>query len=105
LLEFPVHFTWSDRGHYASSEEAFILIMTMLATGDTNVKLADCFGFSGDWMVSLIYCFMIDVLDNKACGILHGDAGCLRRWVHLFPNFAEITKKKIKYAPVRWIGF
>jgi hypothetical protein len=55
LLEFPVRFTLSDRGHYASSEEAFILTMVKLATGDSNVELADYFGFSGDGMVSLIY--------------------------------------------------
>jgi hypothetical protein len=60
--------TLSDRGHCASLEEAFILLLTKLATGDTNMKLADCFGYSGDGMVSLIYHFMIDLLDNKAQG-------------------------------------
>jgi hypothetical protein len=55
LLEFPVMFVLSDKRHYASSEEAFILTLTKVATGASNVELADCFGFSGDGMVSLIY--------------------------------------------------
>ncbi len=55
LLEFPVMFTLSEKGHFASLEEAFIIMLTKLATGDSNVILADCFGFSGDGMVSLIY--------------------------------------------------
>ncbi len=45
--------------------------------------------------MSLIYRFMIDLLDNKARGLLHGDAGCLRGWVHFFPDFAEIIKNKL----------
>jgi hypothetical protein len=79
--------------HKASSEEAFILTVTKTATGHSNVALADLFGFSGDGMVSLIYQFLIGVLDNKARGLLHDGVGCLRRWVPLFPDFAEIIKK------------
>jgi hypothetical protein len=55
LLEFPVMFVLSDKRHYASSEETFILTLTKVATGASNVELADCFGFSGDGMVSLVY--------------------------------------------------
>jgi hypothetical protein len=95
LLEFPAMFLLSNRGHYASSEEAFILMLTKLATGDTNLVLADTFSYLGDGMVSLIYRFMISILDNKARGILHDSAGCLWCWVHLFPDFAEIIKNKL----------
>jgi hypothetical protein len=69
LLEFPAMFTVSTKGNLASSEEAFILAMVKLATGKSNVELADLFGFCGDAMVSLIYCCTIGVLDNKATGI------------------------------------
>lgn len=54
LLEFPVMLALTVRGHYASSEEAFFLMLIKLATIDSNVELADCFGLSGDVMVSLI---------------------------------------------------
>ncbi len=86
MLEFPAVFALTNRGHYASSEEAFIVTLTKLATGDSNMELADSFVFSGgDWMVSLIYRFMICILDNKARGLLHDGAGCLPHWAHLFP--------------------
>jgi hypothetical protein len=93
LLEFPAVFALTNRGHKASSEEAFILTVTKIATGHSNVALADIFGFSGDGMVSLIYRSMFGVLDNKARGLLHDGDGCLWRWVPLFPDFAEIIKK------------
>jgi len=113
LLEFPAVFALTNRGHKASSEEAFILTMSKIATGHSNVALADIFGFSGDGMVSLIYRFMIGVLDNKARGLLHDGDGCLRRWAPLFPDFAEIIKKKLNmpqygglaFATCRLIGF
>jgi hypothetical protein len=102
LLEFPAVFALTNRGHKASSEEAFILTVTKIATGHSNVALADIFGYSVDGMVSLIYCFMIGVLDNKAHGLLHDGDGCLRRWAPLFPNFAEIIKKKTCPNTVDW---
>jgi hypothetical protein len=43
LLEFPMVFALTDRGHKASSEEAFILTITKIATGHSNVALADHF--------------------------------------------------------------
>ena len=85
-------FVLLERRHYASLKEAFIITLTKLATGDSNVVLADCFGFSGDGMVSLIYRFTIDVLDNKARGLLYGDAGCLQHWLHLSPDFDKLLK-------------
>jgi hypothetical protein len=93
LLEFPVVFVLMDRCHKASSEEAFILTITKVATGHSNVALADLFGFSGDGMVSLIYQYLIGVLDNKARGLLQDGVSCLQRWAPLFPDFAEILKK------------
>jgi len=93
LLEFPAMLALTDRGHKASSEEAFILTITEIATGRSNVALADLFGFSGDGMVSLIYRYLNGVLDNKARGLLHDGADCLQRWAPLFPDFAEIIKK------------
>jgi hypothetical protein len=71
LCSFPVVFALMNRGHYASSEEAFIVSLTKLATGDSNMELVDIFGFLGDGMASLIFRCMIGILDNKARGILH----------------------------------
>jgi len=113
LLEFPAVFALMNRGHKASSEEAFIVTLTKMATGHNNVVLADMFGFSGDGMVSLIYCFLIGVLDNKARGLLHDGVGCLQRWAPLFSDFAEITKRKLNipqygglaFETCRFIGF
>ncbi len=73
-LEFPVVFALMNRGHYASSEKAFIVTLTELAADVSNVELADTFGFAGDGMVSLIYRFMIGILNNKARGLLHDGA-------------------------------
>ncbi len=82
--------TVSARGNVASSEESFIVTMVKLAKGFCNVELADLFGFGSDVYVSIIYHFMIDLLDNKARGLLYDGAACLQRWAHLFPDFAEI---------------
>jgi hypothetical protein len=95
LLEFPVMSVLSERRYNASLEAAFIIILTKLATGDSNVVLANCFGFLGDGMVSLIYRYTFGELDNKACGLLHDGAGSLGHWAHLFPDFAEIIRRKL----------
>ncbi len=105
LLEFPAVYTLTNRSHYASSEEAFIIMLMKLATGDSNVVLADTFGFSGDGMISLIYRFMIGILDNKARGILHDGVGCLQRWAHLFPEFAEIIRRKLNMPQYGGLAF
>jgi len=83
LLDFPAVFALTNRGHKASSEEAFINTLTKLTTGHNNAVLADIFSFSGDRMVSLIYRFLISVLDKKARGLLHHGVGCLQRRAHL----------------------
>ncbi len=48
---------------------------------------------------------MIDLLDNKAPGLLYGDAGCLRCWVHLFPDFMEIIKNKLNMPQYGGLAF
>ncbi len=68
--------TVSGRGNVASSREAFIITMVKLVKGFSNVELADLFGFGSDVYVSMIYRFMIDLLDNKAHGLLHNGAAC-----------------------------
>jgi hypothetical protein len=51
--------------------------MMKLATGHSNVVLADIFRFLGDGMVSQIYRFMIGVLNSKAHLLLHdGGVAC-----------------------------
>jgi hypothetical protein len=105
LLEFPVMFVLLERRHYASSKEAFIITLTKLATGDSNVVLADCFGFLGDGMVSLIYRYTIGELDNKAHGLLHDGAGCLGHWAHLFPEFSEIIRRKLNMPQYGGLAF
>ncbi len=105
LLEFPAVYALTNRSHYASSEEAFIIMLMKLASGDSNVVLADTFGFSADGMISLIYQFMIGILDNMARGLLHDGVGCLQRWANLFPEFAEIIKEKLKMPQYGGLAF
>jgi len=105
LLEFPAVFALTNRGHYASSEEAFSITLTKLATGHSNVVLADLFGFLGDGMVSLIYHFLIGVLNNTARGVLYNGVCCLQRWAHLFPDFVEIIKRKLNMPQYGGLAF
>jgi hypothetical protein len=86
-LQLPVTFTISTIGHKASSEEAFIITITKLATGRTNTSLMEVFGVIADTFISKVYKYTLEVLDNKADGILHSNG--LQHWVHLFPKFAE----------------
>jgi hypothetical protein len=69
--------------------------MVKLAKGFCNVELADLFGFGSNIDVSMIYRFMIDLLDNKARGLLHDGAVCLQHWANLFPNFVVIIRLKL----------
>jgi hypothetical protein len=110
-LDLPVSLNISTRGHKASSEEAFIITLTKLATGRTNTGLVEIFGATTVTFISRVYKTTIHLLDNKAEGILHGN--CLQRWVHLFPDFAEVIRRKL-YRPqygallfedVRIVGF
>jgi hypothetical protein len=47
LLEFPAVFALINRGYHASLEEAFIVTLMKLATGDSNVEYVDTFAFWG----------------------------------------------------------
>jgi hypothetical protein len=55
-------------------------------------------GFSVDGMISLIDCFMIGVLDNKARGLLHGG-------VPLFAHFAGIIQQKLNMPQYGGLAF
>jgi hypothetical protein len=83
----------STKGHKASSEEAFIITITELATGSSNTSLMEVFGVSMDTFISRVFKTTVELLDNKADGVLHDN--CLRCWVHLFPRFVEVIKEKL----------
>jgi hypothetical protein len=89
-LNLPVTLVISTRGHKASSEEAFIITFTKLATGSTNTSLVEVFGATMDTFISRVFKSIIELLDNKAEGILHGN--CLQHWVPLFGEFAEAIR-------------
>lgn len=61
MLDFSLLSVLSESRH-ASSEEAFIITVTKVATGKRNVE----FGFSGGDKIYLIYRFMMGVLDKSA---------------------------------------
>ena len=111
LLDFPVNLVISNKGNIASSEEAFIITMTKIATGKTNTDLCDMFSEPNDAIISMIYRKMVLLLDGKADGISHGD--CLHRWSHLFPDFSVAIRNKLNqpqygellFQNVRIIGF
>ncbi len=86
-------FTISQWGHKASLEEAFIITLTKIAQGKTNVDLNEVFSATTDTFLGRVYSFFLEVLNNKADGILHGN--CLQCWVHLFPEFSEWIKNKM----------
>jgi hypothetical protein len=92
-LQLPASFIISQRGHKASSEEAFIITLTKIALGKTNVDLTEVFSATMDTFIGRVYSFFLEVLDNKADGILHGN--CLQCWVHLFPEFSDVNKNKL----------
>jgi hypothetical protein len=110
-LDLPVSLTISTRGHKASSEEAFIITLTKLATGSTSTSLVEVFGATTDTFISRVFKETIHLLDNKADGLLHGN--CLQRWVPLFGEFAEAIRHKLNrpqygellFEDVRIVGF
>jgi hypothetical protein len=83
----------STRGHKASSEEAFIITLTKLATGSTSTTLIKVFGATTDTFISRVFKTTVELLDNKADGLLHRNS--LQHWVHLFPEFAEAIRRKL----------
>jgi hypothetical protein len=58
-LNLPVSLAISTKGHKASSEEAFIITVTKLATGSSNTSLMEVFGVSTD---ILNMCAVLEVL-------------------------------------------
>jgi len=110
-LDLPVTLNISTRGHKASSEEAFIITLTKLATGSTSTSLVEVFGATTDTFISRVYSTTIALLDNKADGLLHGN--CLQHWVPLFGEFAEAIRHKLNqprysellFEDVRIVGF
>jgi hypothetical protein len=110
-LQLPATFIISQRGHKASSEEAFIITLTKIASSKTNVDLTEVFGATTDTFIGRVYSFFLEVLDNKADGIIH--VNCLQRWIHLFPAFSDVIKNKLNrpqygellFESVRIIGF
>jgi hypothetical protein len=71
----------------------------------------EVFGVITDTFISRVYKHTIQILDNKADGILHGNG--LQNWVPLFPEFVEAIKNKLNrpqyggllFENVRIVGF
>jgi hypothetical protein len=71
----------------------------------------EVFGGITDTFISRVFKKTIEVLGNKAVGVLHGN--CLQCWVHLFPEFVEAIKNKLNrpqyggllFGNVRIVGF
>lgn len=79
-----------SKGHkIAASEEAFVMMTVKLEMGFTNIDLVESFRFSCDAIAGYIYQHMVNLINNKANGLLLGGAACLHCWVNLFPVFAE----------------
>jgi hypothetical protein len=92
-LQLPATFIISQRGHKTSSEEAFITTLTKIASGKTNVDLTEMFDATTDTFIGRVYSFFLEVLNNKADGIIHGN--CLQHLVHLFSAFSDVIKNKL----------
>ena len=90
-LNFQPLFQLGDR-KYASSEESFIITVTKLATGKTNVALEESFGMNFQ-KISKIYRYTIGLLDQKCNGILWGNS--LLRWVDQFQGFSDAIANKL----------
>jgi hypothetical protein len=54
-LLLPVMFSISPKGHKASSEEAFIITITKLATSRSSTSLMEVFGATTDTFISRVY--------------------------------------------------
>jgi hypothetical protein len=80
LLQFPVEFIVSHNGSKSSLVEVFILTLMKLAKGYTNMDLAEHLCYSNDVIAGYIGHLMMNLLINKANGLLHGGAACLQCW-------------------------
>jgi len=54
-LNLPVSLTILTKGHKASSEEAFIITPTELATSSTSTSLVEVFGATTDTFISRVF--------------------------------------------------
>jgi len=81
-LDIPVILKISTRGHKATSEEAFIITLNKLATGSTSTSLVEVFGATTDTFISRVYQKTIELLDNKADGLLHS-----KHWYELINKY------------------
>jgi hypothetical protein len=70
-----------------------MITVTKLAAERTNTSFMDVFSIVTDTFISRVYKKMIEVLDKKAKGIIHGN--CLQHWVHLFLKFVKAIKSKL----------
>jgi hypothetical protein len=59
-----VSLTISIRGHKASSDEAFTITITKLATGKTSTRLMVVFGATTDTFISRVYKATVELLGN-----------------------------------------
>jgi len=83
-LNPPVSLTILTRGHKASSEEAFIITLTKLATGSTSTSLVEVFGATTDTFISRVYKKTIDLLTIRLMGCylaITYDVGFICFWI------------------------
>jgi hypothetical protein len=59
----------STKGHKASSEEAFIITITKLATGSSYTSLMEVFSVTTDTFISRVFKTTIQLLDSEADGV------------------------------------
>jgi len=56
----------STKGHKASSDKAFIINLTKLATGNTSTSLVEVFGATTDIFILRVFKKTLDLLGNRA---------------------------------------
>ena len=93
LLNLPPRFVICGGKCHCSSEEAFIVTMVKVATGDTNLGLQAVFGECNDQRISDIYNHTISWLNGKAAGLFNPP--CLEQWKDNFPTFASFIEQKL----------
>jgi hypothetical protein len=55
----------------------------------------EVFGATTDTFKSWVCKITVELLNNKADGVLHSN--CLECWVHMFPQFAEAIRNKLNW--------
>jgi hypothetical protein len=87
LLKFMMEFGVPQRDTKKLLQKNMMTVK--LEMGFTNIDLVESFRFSCDAIAGYIYQQMVNLINNKANGLLLGGAACLHCWVNLFPVFAE----------------